>query len=202
MIDTLLAHLEQAEERPTLERFGLSRGAYGLVTLHRPSNVDDPHALESLLATLAWIQERLPLVLPLHPRTKIRLEAFSLLEKARSLPNLKLADPMGYLDFLALTASAKLVLTDSGGLQEETTALGIPCLTLRESTERPVTVSVGTNTIVGSSPALIREHVDRILAGRAKTGNVPDLWDGRASERVAQVLVESVRPPSLLSEDK
>jgi UDP-N-acetylglucosamine 2-epimerase (non-hydrolysing) len=202
MIDTLLAHLEQAKDRPTLERFRLSPGAYGLVTLHRPSNVDDRRTLESLLATLGWIQDRLPLVLPLHPRTKNRLEEFSLLDKAKALPNLELADPMGYLDFLALTASAKLVLTDSGGLQEETTALGIPCLTLRESTERPVTVSVGTNIIVGSDPDAIRENVEKILAGRAKTGAIPDLWDGRASERVAQVLVESVRPSSLLSEDK
>ena len=202
MIDTLLTHLKRAKERPTLKRFGLNAGAYGLVTLHRPSNVDDPRTLESVLETLEWIQERVPLLLPLHPRTRHRLEEFSLLGKATALPNLELADPMGYLDFLALTASAKLVLTDSGGLQEETTALGIPCLTLRDTTERPVTVSVGTNIIVGSDPDAIRENVEKILAGRTKLGTIPDLWDGRASERVAEVLVESMHTPSLRSDGK
>jgi UDP-N-acetylglucosamine 2-epimerase (non-hydrolysing) len=164
--------------------------------------VDDPRTLESVLATLGWIQERLPLLLPLHPRTRHRLEESSLLGKAKGMPNLELTDPMGYLDFLALTASAKLVLTDSGGLQEETTVLGIPCLTLRESTERPVTVSVGTNIIVGSDPETIRHNVEKILAGRPKSGTVPDLWDGRASERVAEALMASVRPPSLRSDGK
>jgi UDP-N-acetylglucosamine 2-epimerase (non-hydrolysing) len=202
MIDTLLTHVERARERPTLQRFGLAPRGYGLVTLHRPSNVDDPRTLESVLATLEWIQERLPLVLPLHPRTRHRLEEFSLLGKAKAMPNLELTDPMGYLDFLALTASAKLVLTDSGGLQEETTALGIPCLTLRESTERPVTVSVGTNIIVGSDSEAIRHNVEKILAGQPKSGTIPDLWDGRASERVAKALMASVRPPSLRSEGK
>jgi UDP-N-acetylglucosamine 2-epimerase (non-hydrolysing) len=158
--------------------------------------------LESLLATLEWIQERLPVVLPLHPRTRKRLEEFSLLGKAAAMSKLELADPIGYLDFLALTANAKLVLTDSGGLQEETTVLGIPCLTLRETTERPVTVSVGTNIVVGSDPDAIRENVGKILAGHAKVGTIPDLWDGRASERVAEVLVESLHLPSLLTHDK
>jgi UDP-N-acetylglucosamine 2-epimerase (non-hydrolysing) len=202
MIDTLLTHLERAKERPTLEDFGVAPGAYGLATLHRPSNVDDPLVLESLLATLEWIQERLPVVLPLHPRTRKRLEEFSLLGKAAAMSKLELADPIGYLDFLALTANAKLVLTDSGGLQEETTVLGIPCLTLRETTERPVTVSVGTNIVVGSDPDAIRENVGKILAGHAKVGTIPDLWDGRASERVAEVLVESLHLPSLLTHDK
>ena len=202
MIDTLRKHLERAKERPTLQRFRLAPHEYGLVTLHRPSNVDDPRTLESLLSTLEWIQRRLPLVLPLHPRTRNRLDEFSLLDRATALPNLQLAEPMGYLDFLALTASAKLVVTDSGGLQEETTALGIPCLTLRESTERPVTVSVGTNIICGSDSDAIRHNVEKILAGRAKSGAIPDLWDGRASERVAKVLVESARQPSLRSDRK
>jgi UDP-N-acetylglucosamine 2-epimerase (non-hydrolysing) len=190
MIDTLLRHLERAKARPTLEAVGVDPGAYALATLHRPSNVDDPVVLDSLLGTLEWIQERLPVVMPLHPRTRKRLEELSLLKRATAMPNLELTEPLGYLDFLALTASAKLVLTDSGGLQEETTVLGIPCLTLRTSTERPVTVTVGTNVIVGSDPKAIRDNVESILAGRTKVGAIPELWDGRASERSAKVLIE------------
>jgi len=194
MIDTLLKHLDRAKARPTLEALGVAPGAYALATLHRPSNVDDPVVLESLLGTLAWIQDRLPVVMSVHPRTRRRLEEFTLLERATAMPNLKLTEPLGYLDFLALTASAKLVLTDSGGLQEETTVLGIPCLTLRPSTERPVTVSVGTNIMVGSDPEAIRASVAEILAGRAKVGGVPELWDGHASERIADVLTEHLAP--------
>jgi UDP-N-acetylglucosamine 2-epimerase (non-hydrolysing) len=165
-------------------------GAYALATLHRPSNVDDPVVLDSLLGALEWIQERLPVVMPLHPRTRKRLEEFSLLQRAAAIPNLQLTEPLGYLDFLALTASATLVLTDSGGLQEETTVLGIPCLTLRTSTERPVTVSLGTNIVVGSDRTAIQDNVQEILAGRTKVGTVPELWDGRASERSADVLID------------
>ena len=190
MIDTLLSHLERAKERPTLEAVGVAPGAYALATLHRPSNVDDPVVLDSLLGALEWIQERLPVVMPLHPRTRKRLEEFSLLQRAAAIPNLQLTEPLGYLDFLALTASATLVLTGSGGLQEETTVLGIPCLTLRTSTERPVTVSLGTNIMVGSDRTAIQDNVQEILAGRTKVGTVPELWDGRASERSADVLID------------
>lgn len=190
MIDTLLSHLEQAKKRPALEAIGVAPGTYALATLHRPSNVDDPVVLESLFSTLEWIQERLPVVIPLHPRTRRRLDEFSLLERAVAMPNLELTEPLGYLDFLALTASSKLALTDSGGLQEETTVLGIPCLTLRTSTERPVTVSVGTNIIVGCDPKAIHDNVEAILAGRTKVGGIPELWDGRASERSATVLID------------
>ena len=194
MIDTLLTHLERAKQRTALEDLGVEPGTCALVTLHRPSNVDDPLVLESLLDTLEWIQERLPVVLPLHPRTRKRLEEFSLLERTTAMPNLKLTEPLGYLDFLALTANSKFVLTDSGGLQEETTVLGIPCLTLRATTERPVTVSVGTNIVVGSEPKAIRDNVEEILAGRAKVGAIPDLWDGQASERAAEVLIDYLTP--------
>ena len=192
MIDTLLTHVDRARQRPTLESVGVPPGEYALATLHRPSNVDKPESLEALVDVFGWIQERLPIVLPLHPRTKKRLEQFSMLEKARSMPNLVLTEPLGYLDFLSLTASARLVLTDSGGLQEETTVLGIPCLTLRETTERPITVTVGTNVIVGSDVEAVRHHVKEILAGKGKTGTAPELWDGHASERIAKVLVESI----------
>jgi UDP-N-acetylglucosamine 2-epimerase (non-hydrolysing) len=167
-------------------------GAYAVVTMHRRKNVDDPVILESLLNALEWIQERIPLVMPLHPRTRKRLEEFSLIKRASALSNLALTEPLGYLDFLALTESAKFVLTDSGGLQEETTVLGIPCLTVRSYTERPVTVSVGTNTVVGSDPEIIRDAVGEILAGRGKVGAIPELWDGRASQRVANVLIDSL----------
>jgi UDP-N-acetylglucosamine 2-epimerase (non-hydrolysing) len=190
MIDTLFTHLEQAKQSTALDDLRLASGAYMLGTLHRPSNVDDPAVLGSLLGALEWIQEKLPVVIPLHPRTRKRLEEFSLLERATSMPNLNLTEPLGYLDFLALMSNSKFVLTDSGGLQEETTVLGIPCLTLRPNTERPVTVSVGTNTIVGSDRQLIVDTVTEILGGRAKVGTVPDLWDGQASERAAKVLVD------------
>lgn len=192
MIDTLLAHLERARQRPTLDSLGLAPGSYALATLHRPSNVDDPLVLELLLRVFEWIQERLAIVWPLHPRTRKRLAEFSLLPRASAMPNLKLVEPLGYLDFLSLTASSKFVLTDSGGLQEETTVLGIPCLTLRTCTERPVTMSVGTNTVVGSDPQRIRDAVGEILADRGKAGSIPDLWDGQASRRAAKVLVDNL----------
>ena len=131
--------------------------------------------------------------MPLHPRTRKRLEDLSLIGRANAMPGLHLSEPLGYIDFLCLTASAKFVLTDSGGLQEETTALGVPCLTMRPSTERPATVSVGTNIVVGSDPQTIRKSVEDLLAGRAKTGSVPELWDGRASQRAAKVLIDHVR---------
>lgn len=193
MIDTLLTHLEAAKARPTLDSFGLSPRSYALATMHRPSNVDDRAVLETLLGALEWIQERIPIVMPLHPRTRKRLGEFALIDRMNALPNLTLSEPLGYLDFLSLTASSKFVLTDSGGLQEETTVLGIPCLTLRPSTERPVTVSEGTNIIVGTDLHAIQHNVEEILAGRAKIGAIPELWDGCASERLAKVLIDNLR---------
>jgi len=193
MIDTLLMHLESARARPTLDSFGVTPQAYALATLHRRSNVDSPIVLEGLLGALEWIQERIPVVMPLHPRTRKRLEDLSLIDRANAMPGLHLSEPLGYLDFLSLTAAAKFVLTDSGGLQEETTALGVPCLTMRPTTERPATVSVGTNIVVGSDPHAIRQRVAELLAGRGKTGAVPELWDGQASHRAAEVLVDHVR---------
>lgn len=190
MIDTLLANLERAKQRPTLKQFGVSPQAYVLATIHRPSNVDDPAVLSALLDVLHWIQQRVSVILPLHPRTRKRLDESSSLQRLDAMDNLTLSGPLGYLDFLCLTASSKFVLTDSGGLQEETTALGIPCLTLRARTERPITVSTGTNTVVGADPERIRATAAEILNGRGKTGSVPDLWDGRASERVAKALVD------------
>src|SRR5207248_2421009 len=133
------------------------------------------------------IQKELPVVFPVHPRTRRRLVEYELVRHLETWRGLKICEPLGYLDFLALTSQAKLVLTDSGGLQEETTALGVPCLTIRENTERPVTVEEGTNTVVGVDPARIVSATREVLAGRGKAGRVPDLWDGKASERIAQV---------------
>jgi len=183
MIDSLHAALPRARESRIHQRLELSRKGYALATLHRPANVDDARALSRLLSALAEVAAQLPVVFPMHPRTRARLpEGFE-------APGLKLVEPLGYLDFLALTADARLVMTDSGGIQEETTALGVPCLTLRENTERPVTVEVGTNQLVGTDPAKAVAAAREVLAGRGRQGRVPERWDGRAAERVAEVLV-------------
>ena len=151
MIDSLFNNLERSKSSTIHTDLGVEKGTYGVLTLHRPSNVDEKDAFVRILTALEQIGERIPLVFPLHPRTRIRAEEFGLTERLESIPNIVLTGPAGYLDFVALMAESKLVLTDSGGLQEETTALGIPCLTLRENTERPITVTEGTNTIVGNA---------------------------------------------------
>jgi UDP-N-acetylglucosamine 2-epimerase (non-hydrolysing) len=181
MVDTLLANLDRARDRPVLGRLGLAPGGYGVVTLHRAANVDDPSMLESLLGALGTISEECPLVLPAHPRTRERLASL------RVPAGIRLLAPLGYLDFLALEASARLVLTDSGGVQEETTVLGVPCLTLRDNTERPITVTQGTNTVVGRDAAHIVGEARRVLRDGAAPQK-PPLWDGRAGERVAAAL--------------
>jgi UDP-N-acetylglucosamine 2-epimerase (non-hydrolysing) len=179
MIDTLLRFLPLADPSAG-ERYG---GRFALVTLHRPSNVDDPAVLGQILDALrrAGKRHRLPVVFPVHPRTR------------RSLPpgaadGLQLIDPLGYLEFLALQRRATVVVTDSGGIQEETTFLGVPCLTVRENTERPITVTLGTNTLVGHDYARLEREIDATVAGRAKAGRVPPLWDGKAAERIADAL--------------
>jgi UDP-N-acetylglucosamine 2-epimerase (non-hydrolysing) len=196
MIDSLLHNREFARTPaatvaaggfdPTL--IGGPEG-YGVVTLHRPSNVDHPDVLASLLGVLSEIARQLPLVFALHPRTKANIERFGLghlMDDARLI----LLPPQGYLEMLGLMAGARIVLTDSGGLQEETTALGVPCLTLRENTERPITVEQGTNTMVGRDIAAIRTKAAGILAGHGKQGRVPELWDGHAAERIADDLAK------------
>ena len=184
MIDTLLAHLERAKRLPTLERLGLQPDRFALLTLHRPSNVDDRARLASLFELLEEIHRELPVVFPVHPRT---MASIARLLDGR-MPALLTSEPLGYLEFLRLMVDAKLVLTDSGGIQEETTVLGVPCLTLRDSTERPVTISQGTNTLVGSDPATIRSEVRKVLATGGKRGRVPELWDGHAAARIVAVL--------------
>ncbi len=181
MIDTLLANLERAKKLDTLERLGLEAGEFGLLTLHRPSNVDDPARLEELFGALEEIHQRLPIVFPAHPRTTAAIRETL---GGRDL-KLQQIEPQDYLDFLLMMASAKLVLTDSGGVQEETTALGTPCFTLRDSTERPITLTNGTNTMVGADRSVILREVFSALDGHAKTGKVPEFWDGRAAARIA-----------------
>ncbi|MEU6554450.1 UDP-N-acetylglucosamine 2-epimerase (non-hydrolyzing) [Streptomyces sp. NPDC046915] len=182
MIDTLLANLERARASDVLDRYGLSGGEFGLVTLHRPANVDDPEVLTGLLKALGEIAGRCPLVLPVHPRAAGRLAEIGVPGGIRLVP------PAGYLDFIALEDSARVVLTDSGGVQEETTALGVPCVTLRDNTERPVTVEQGTNVLAGRDPARIVATVNRVLEA-PPAARRPDLWDGRASDRIAEVLL-------------
>lgn len=189
MIDTMRANLDRAlPSTEILRAAGLNiPSEFAVATLHRPANVDDPAVLRSLLDCLAGIGRRMPVVMPLHPRTRARIEAAGL-DSRLDGTNLLAIGPQGYLGMLGLMKSARLVLTDSGGIQEETTALGVPCLTLRENTERPITVEQGTNTIVGRDPARITTVVGEILAGGGKSGRIPELWDGRAAERIVAIL--------------
>lgn len=182
MIDTLLVNLERARASDVLGQYGLSRGEFGLVTLHRPANVDDPEVLAGLLKALGEIAGRLPLVLPVHPRAADKLAEIGVPGGIRLVP------PAGYLDFIALQDSARVVLTDSGGIQEETTALGVPCVTLRDNTERPITVEQGTNVLAGRDPERIVSTVSRVLDDPPAPRR-PELWDGRASDRIADVLL-------------
>jgi UDP-N-acetylglucosamine 2-epimerase (non-hydrolysing) len=188
MIDTLFANLARARERATLARLGLRTDEYALLTLHRPSNVDDPAKLAALFSVLEEVHTQLPVVFPVHPRTRAAIER----GLGGRAPRLFATEPLGYLDFLALMADARFVLTDSGGVQEETTALGVPCLTMRDNTERPITVTEGTNTLAGTDPGAIRAELRKMLAGETKRGHVPSLWDGHAAERVVSVLAREL----------
>lgn len=201
MIDSLLYHKSRAvPAAQTLQgaRAGFGAEGYGVVTLHRPSNVDEPEALRASLEILCEVSQRLPLVCALHPRTVARVDGFGFSHLLKR-PRLAVLPPQGYLEMLGLMAGATLVLTDSGGMQEETTALSVPCLTLRENTERPITVEQGTNTLVGRDRALILRLVHEILATGGKRGRTPELWDGRAAERIAGHLAGwlATRPAAL-----
>jgi UDP-N-acetylglucosamine 2-epimerase (non-hydrolysing) len=191
MIDTLLYNLEHAvPASTTLAGIGIAddlEAGYGLVTLHRPSNVDDPVVLERLLQVLAQISERTPLLFPIHPRTEARI-ATAGLDNLLANCAIKTLPPQGYLEMLGLMKDSRVVLTDSGGIQEETTALGVPCITLRENTERPITVSQGTNSIVGTDVDKILASYEDIMATGGKVGRVPDLWDGKAALRIVDVI--------------
>jgi UDP-N-acetylglucosamine 2-epimerase (non-hydrolysing) len=182
MVDTLLANVQRARDGDTLDRLGLERRGYGVVTLHRPANVDDVAVLGGIVSALREVARLVPLVFPVHPRT-----AAALGDVAQT-PGLRLIEPAGYLDFVALEADAALVLTDSGGVQEETTVLGVPCLTLRENTERPVTVTDGTNTLVGRDPQRILDAARAALETPLRPCSIP-FWDGQAGERIVEALV-------------
>jgi len=193
MIDTLNRHREKAARLGTPGQYGLAPGGYALLTLHRPSNVDHAATLERIVGALLDIAEALPILFPVHPRTRARLEEFDLAQVVASSPGLRLIEPLGYLPFLDLMQNARLMLTDSGGIQEETTILGIPCLTLRENTERPVTISEGTNQLVGADPDRIVAATDEILASGPVEGRRPELWDGHAAERIVKILVDDLK---------
>ncbi len=186
MIDTLRAHLERAV--PASETLsGLPERGYAVVTLHRPSNVDNADTFRALLETLNQIAGKLDVVFPIHPRTRATAERFGL-DGLLTQSGIRLLPPQGYLEMLGLTRSATVVLTDSGGLQEETTALGVPCITLRENTERPVTISEGTNTLTGPDPEKILQCLAEIMASGGKRGRIPEYWDGQAADRIAHSL--------------
>jgi UDP-N-acetylglucosamine 2-epimerase (non-hydrolysing) len=192
MIDTLLANREKSQGSTILERLNLEMKKYSAVTLHRPSNVDSLDNFEKILAAFEIIQEDIKLVFPVHPRTRKKLEGTYLHEYVKKMPNLVLLEPVGYLDFLKLMNHAALVITDSGGIQEETTILGVPCITLRENTERPVTVEEGTNQLVKSGTENILSAY-RELKARAFdiSGRIPKYWDGKAAERIVEIIIKN-----------
>lgn len=191
MIDTLLDMLPRAKEQPILQKYGLCAGQYGVVTLHRPANVDVPEVLAGLIDVLVKISDDIPLVFSVHPRTRKQIETLGLAQRVANASNLLGLPPLGYLDFLALTSQAKVIVTDSGGLQGESTALGIPCLTVRSNTEQPITIDVGTCTLVGNDQAKLKSCLQSVLNGTYKIGQCPELWDGHAADRIARVVVEN-----------
>ena len=193
MIDTLHKNRSKAEASQVLERLDLKSGSYALLTLHRPSNVDDPEVLSSLLGVLDTIQRDVPILFPMHPRTRNRIQQFGLADRVEQMTGLRCIEPVGYLDFLKLMANARLMLTDSGGIQEETTILNVPCLTLRENTERPITCTAGTNVIVGVDPDAILAATQRVLGVDAPTDIEIPLWDGQASERIVALILDRLR---------
>jgi UDP-N-acetylglucosamine 2-epimerase (non-hydrolysing) len=189
MIDSLLFYLERSERSRILEELALAGGAYALVTLHRPSNVDERCVFAGIMGAIARIARTVPVLFPVHPRTRKMIE--SIRGELEIPETLRLVEPLGYLDFVKAMRHAKLVITDSGGIQEETTVLGIPCITVRENTERPITIEMGTNVLVGCDPAKLRSEAERALAGVARPHRVPPLWDGRTAGRIADVLERS-----------
>jgi len=194
MIDSLQRNLAVARALPTHEQLNIKPYGYALLTLHRPSNVDLRDAFERILEALEVIAAKLPIIFPVHPRTRKTIAELGLSERVDAIKNLRMTEPLGYLDFLNLSSRARLVLTDSGGIQEETTALGIPCLTLRENTERPITVEMGTNVIVGTDTMKIITAANATLKGSAKRClQQPPFWDGHTSERILDALEQARR---------
>lgn len=200
MIDTLLSHRDKADKSNILEKLRLIKSArvkdYGVLTLHRPNNVDDRKTFKGILNQLIEISKFIPIIFPAHLRTQKQIESFGIQEyfdysfSSNNSHGIRLIDPLGYLDFLKLMSNAKIVFSDSGGIQEETTILGVPCLTIRENTERPITITEGTNTLVGVNSNNIRACAMNILNGKGKVGQIPTLWDGKSAKRVVNILME------------
>ncbi|MBV6440293.1 MAG: UDP-2,3-diacetamido-2,3-dideoxy-D-glucuronate 2-epimerase [Saprospiraceae bacterium] len=191
MMDTLMLFRDAAARTAMVQRLGLTVRQYALVTLHRPSNVDTEKGLETVIRILEAMSEEIPLVFPVHPRTAGRLKAFGWMARLEAIADLRVIEPQGYLEFLNLLENAALALTDSGGIQDETTFLGIPCLTLRTTTERPVTLSLGTNELIEvPDPGLIRQKVQQIREDKWKTGIIPERWDGQSARRIAAILIQ------------
>lgn len=187
MIDTLEAHYDLIEDSPVVENMGLTKGNYILATFHRPTNVDDKEGLEALMHTLEQLANKRKLVFPVHPRTRRNIRDHGL---ENNIPkNLILTQPLGYIEFLSLMRYAELVITDSGGIQEETTYMGVQCITVRKNTERPVTIDVGTNHLVGTDPEKVEKIALDILDGIVKPGRIPELWDGKAAKRITEIIV-------------
>jgi UDP-N-acetylglucosamine 2-epimerase (non-hydrolysing) len=187
MIDTLLRHIDRARSIAPLN--GYSPGNFAILTLHRPSNVDNETTLRGILDAVRSLAARIPVIFPAHPRTMKRLEEFGMLASAQSIPGFRVIEPLSYLPFIGLVSHSRMVLTDSGGIQEETTVLGIPCLTMRANTERPITCDVGTNLLVGVDPDNVKDAAVGVLEGNVHRGRVPDKWDGKAAQRIVEILV-------------
>jgi UDP-N-acetylglucosamine 2-epimerase (non-hydrolysing) len=192
MIDTLLKNKTAAEGSNILNQLNLDGDDFSVLTLHRPSNVDDPIVFGRILEALEVIQNDMPIIFPIHPRTRRNLEFFHLSRRLGELRGLQLIEPLGYFDFLKLMTSARLVLTDSGGIQEETTILKVPCLTLRENTERPITAEIGSNQIVGTDPNRITEAYRQTIENNRREPQIPPLWDGHTAERIVKILLEKL----------
>ncbi|MDK2971496.1 MAG: hypothetical protein PWP23_1251 [Candidatus Sumerlaeota bacterium] len=200
MIDTLLKNLDRARQSTILDDLSLDERGYAVLTLHRPSNVDNHATLTGLLDSVEEIQRDLPVVFPIHPRTRARLAENGLGARMEAMPGLRVIDPVGYLDFLRILAGARVVLTDSGGIQEETTILKVPCLTLRENTERPITVQAGSNQIVGTCPERILQAYRSLPADSGSTCGTPPLWDGSAATRIVRIIADTYCPGSAEAE--
>lgn len=188
MIDTLLLHMQVINKSNILNEYGLTKGKYSVITLHRPSNVDSDETLLKTFDILNSVSQKIKIVYPIHPRTKKMIKKHNLMNKFRKLNNLQMVNPLGYIDFIKLMKESRFVLTDSGGIQEESTYLGIPCITLRENTERPVTIEKGTNHLAGRNKQKILAKVKDILNGNQKNGKIPELWDGKTAGRIVKIL--------------
>lgn len=188
MIDSLRRYEKLAERSNILEKLNMTSNNYGLITLHRPSNVDNKENFERIITAFEEIEKRIPLIFPIHPRSRKQIKQFSLKSRFENMKNFKFIDPVGYLDFLKLEKDAKLVLTDSGGIQEETTVFGVPCITIRENTERPITIKQGTNQLVGNDTQKIIKAAESVLGGHCKERTIPKFWDGKTALRVVEVL--------------